>query len=158
MRTEQGEVGSTESQGFCGEAIHEVCGGVEALDPIQGWEGGLKEHGTNDVINGTNHTLGFTILRRRVRARHPEQDAIGEEKGACRGVIELATIVTLNALDGATELCLHIREKVSQGGKGFRFKPKWERPQKVRAVIKNNKIRFVTGHTSDGRGPQVTMN
>jgi len=158
MRTEQGEVGSIESQGFGGEAIHEVCGGVEALDPIRGWEGGLKEHGTNDVINGTNHTLGFTILRRRVRARHPKQDTMGEEKGARRGVIELATIITLNALDGATELCLHIREKVSQGGKGFRFKPKWERPQIMRAVIKNNKIIFVIGHTSDRRGPQVTMN
>jgi len=82
-------------------------------------------------------------LRRRVRARHLEQDAIGEEKGACRGVIELATIVTLNALDGATELCLHIREKVSQGGKGFRFKPKRERPQKMRAIIKNDKIILV---------------
>jgi len=119
VRTEQGVVGSTESQDFSREAVQEVCGGVEALDPIRGWEGGLKKHGANDVINGTNHTLGFTILRRRVWAQHPEQDAIGEEKGACRGVIELATIVTLNALDGATELCLHIREKVSQGGKGF---------------------------------------
>jgi hypothetical protein len=64
----------------------------------------------------------------------------------------------LNALDGATELCFHIREEVSQGRKGFRLEAKWKCPKKMRAIIENNKIIFVTGHTRNGRGPQITMN
>ena len=82
---------------------------------------------------------------------------MSEKEGVSGRVVELTTVVTLNASDGATKLCLHIREKVSQGSECFGFKAKRKRPKKMQAVIKNSKIIFVTGHTGNGRGPQITM-
>lgn len=73
-------------------------------------QGRLEGAWTYDVINGTNHTVDFTVLRGCVRARHPEQDTFGE-KGVSWGVIKLAAIVTLNISNGVAELCLPIREK-----------------------------------------------
>ena len=68
-----------------------------------------------------NHSLGFTVLRVRVGARHPEQDAVGEKEGASGQVVELAAVITLDTPNGAAELGLHIGEKISQGSKSFRF-------------------------------------
>jgi len=97
----------------------------------------------DDVISGTNHALGFTVLRGRVGARHPEQDAVGEKEGASGRVVEFAAVITLDTPNGAAELGLHIGGKISQRIKGFGFKPKRERPQKMRAIIKNDKIILV---------------
>jgi hypothetical protein len=85
------------------------------------------------------------------------QNTRSEKEGASGRVVELMTVVTLNASDGAVELCLHIREKNSQGSECFRFKAKRKCPKKMRAVIKTRKIIFVTGHTINGRSPQITM-
>ena len=85
------------------------------------------------------------------------QNTRSEKEGASGRVVELMTVVTLNASDGAVELCLHIREKISQGSECFGFEARRGRPKKMRAVIKNSKIIFVTGHTGNGRGPQITM-
>jgi hypothetical protein len=53
------------------------------------------------------------------------------EKGVSGRVVELTTVVTLNASDGAAEPCLHIREKISQGSECFGFKAKRKRPKKM---------------------------
>ena len=82
---------------------------------------------------------------------------MSEKEGVSGRVVELTTVVTLNASDGATKLCLHIREKVSQGSECFGFEARRGRPKKMRAVIKTRKIIFVTGHTINGRSPQITM-
>jgi hypothetical protein len=82
---------------------------------------------------------------------------MSEKEGVSVRVVKLTTVVTLNALDGVAELCLHIREKNSQDSECFGFKAKRKRPKKMRAVIKNTKIIFITGNTGNGRGPQITM-
>lgn len=85
------------------------------------------------------------------------QNAMGEEERPGGRVVELAAIVTLDGFDGVAELGRHIRRKVSQCWKSFRLGVQGKHPNEVRAIIKNDKIIFKTGHTSHGRGPQITM-
>ena len=42
----------------------------------------LEKKGVDDIVSGTNNTLGFTVLRRSVWAGHPQERAMGEEEGA----------------------------------------------------------------------------
>lgn len=70
-----------------------MCHSVKSLGPVGWWHGSLKEQGANNVVNGTNNTLGSTVLGRGVWARHPEVDGPGEEECASTRVIKLATIV-----------------------------------------------------------------
>lgn len=51
-----------------------------------------------------NNTLSYTFSRRGVRARHPEQSAIGKEKGQSGSIIKLVSIVALDGLDEETKL------------------------------------------------------
>jgi hypothetical protein len=39
---------------------------------------------------------------------------MSEKEGASVRVVELTTVVKLNASDGVAELCLHIREKIAK--------------------------------------------
>ena len=58
----QVEVGRPEIECLGGEAVQRVSCRVKAFNPIRGREGCLKQHGAHDVVNGTNHTLNFTVL------------------------------------------------------------------------------------------------
>ena len=49
-------------------------------------------------------------------------DVVGQEERAGAGVIKLFAVVTLDCLDGDTELSLHMSEKVSEGGIRVRLK------------------------------------
>jgi hypothetical protein len=48
-------------------------------------------------------------------------DAMRLEERAGAEIIELATIITLNALDGDPKLCANISKEVRKGGEGVRF-------------------------------------
>jgi len=71
MGSVQVEEGRPEVERLGGEAVQQVSCRVKAFDPVRGREGCLKQHGAHDVVNGTNHTLSFTVLGGGVRARHP---------------------------------------------------------------------------------------
>jgi hypothetical protein len=88
----------------------------------------LEEHGAHNVTHPKNHALSFTILHRRVRTRHAEEGAIGEEEGPSRRVVNPMVIVALDTFDGTAKLGHHIREEISQ--KSFRLQLHGERPQK----------------------------
>ena len=103
-----------------GEAVQQVCGSVETFRPVAPGKGSLDQQGANNVINGANNTLSFTILRRSVRTRHPQCSALGEKEEPTRGVVKLPPIVTLDGLDRAAELSSNIGKKKL---------PKWERCQ-----------------------------
>lgn len=109
------------------------------------------------MVDGTEDTLGSTVLGRGVGARHAELNTAGEEEGAGGGVIKLAAIVTLDIANGGGKLSFNIGEKLGQGGKGVGFEAKLESPNIVRAIIKNDKIIFETRNANDRRCPQVTM-
>jgi hypothetical protein len=79
------------------------------------------------------------------------------EKGARVGVVELATIVTLKGTNWATELGGDPGEEVCEGGQGIRLQPKRESPKKVREIIQNDKVVFVTREVDDERGPEIIV-
>lgn len=107
---------------FGGVSVDEVCGGVKRFNPEGSGELGLKQHGANNVIEGTKDAFGFTILRRGVGARHPKVNTIGEKEGASGGVVKLTAVVALNAADVSGKLSLNISKKVGQGGESVGFK------------------------------------
>ena len=55
-------------------------------------------------------------------------------------VIEFLPVVSLESMDGTTELCRHIRVKGEESGGNVRFPTKRKGPHKVRVVMENNKI------------------
>src|SRR6266542_2071956 len=104
-----------------------------------------------------NNTLGFAILWRSVRTRHPEKRAMGEQEGAGGGVIKLAPVVTLDGLDSAAELDSNIGEKIGQSVIHVRFKFEREGPQIMSEIIKKNQIVFITRHANNWGCPQIKM-
>jgi hypothetical protein len=98
-----------------GQTVEEVGGSVKGLGPVVSWKRGLKEHGAHDIVRCANHALSPTVLRRHVGARHAEVDTAREKKVMGHIVIELTPVVTLDTLDGVTELSGDPSEEVRQG-------------------------------------------
>jgi hypothetical protein len=101
---------------------------VKPFSPIVSGKGSLNKKHVYDIVNRTNDTFSFTILRRRVWTRHPELCAFRQEKGLGGRVVKLTPIVTLDGLDGDAELSMNISKEIGQCGEGFRFKLKWKSP------------------------------
>jgi hypothetical protein len=70
----------------------------------------------DDIVSGSNDALNFTILWWCVGTGHPQEGTVGEKKRLSGWVVELTTIITLDVLDGAAELCGYIGEKIWQSG------------------------------------------
>ena len=98
----------------------EGCGG-KSLNQIGLGDTGLKQEGANNIIDGTNNAFNFTVLRRGIRTGHPELDVVGEEEGAGSMIVELASIIALNTLNGDTKLHSHIGKEIRQGRKSVRL-------------------------------------
>jgi hypothetical protein len=58
----QGKVGSGVAHRLRGEAVQEMCGGVQGLCPVAGKESRLKEKASDHVSGGVNDAFGPTIL------------------------------------------------------------------------------------------------
>jgi len=102
------------------KAVKEV-GGVQALSPEASRKRGLKQKSMHGVVCGANHALSLAVLRGGIRARYAQLDTVREE-GTGGGVIKLATIVTLDGLDGEVELCGHPSEEVEDRGESIRLR------------------------------------
>jgi hypothetical protein len=81
---------------------------------------------------------------------------VREEEGA-GGVIKLASIIALDALDGAAKLCGHKGKEVGEGGEGVRLLMQQKDPQVVGAVIEDDQVVLVTRDTQDRGGPKITL-
>jgi hypothetical protein len=114
-----------------------MCGCVKSLNPIGRRHTSLKQHGASSIIDGADHALSFTVLRRSVWAGQAQVYAIGEEEGARAGVIQLTPIVALDSFHRDAKLRAHIGKEVCQCGECVRFNTKRESPQIMRTVIKN---------------------
>jgi hypothetical protein len=95
---------------------------VKPFSPKTPENGGLDKQRTDDIVNGANDVFGFTILRGRVRTRHPELCSFRQKKGPGGRVVKLTPVVTLGGLDGAAELSSNISKKVGQCSEGVGFK------------------------------------
>jgi hypothetical protein len=83
---------------------------------------------SDDVVGGSQHAFGFTVLRRGVWAGHPELNAVGKEEPPRGGVVELAPIVALDTLDLAAELSPNKREELNDSQKGVRLQTQRKSP------------------------------
>jgi hypothetical protein len=76
-RAEEGEVqiGSLNHRRW--KTVQQVGGSVKTLNPITPQKGSLDKQFADDIINSANNAFGFTMLRGRVRTRHPELCSFG---------------------------------------------------------------------------------
>jgi hypothetical protein len=99
-----------------GEALEEMCSGVQSLCLVAGRERRLKEEATDHVGGGVNDVFCLVILGRDVRARETHLNTVGEEEGARGVVVELAAVITLKGTNRTTKLGGDPSEEVSEGG------------------------------------------
>jgi hypothetical protein len=95
-----------------GEVVQQMYDGVEPFYLVASWNRSLKEQGAQYIINGMKDAFDFTILRRSVWTRHPQNQHFGGEECVRGGIIELATVVILDDFDGTTKLCGDISKKI----------------------------------------------
>jgi hypothetical protein len=95
---------------------------VQSLSPITPGKGSLDKQSADDIINRTNDTLGFTILRGCIWARHSELCAIRQEEDPVGKVVKLAPVVALDDFDLPAEVIRHISKEIGQSGECVRFK------------------------------------
>jgi hypothetical protein len=107
-----GEVWADRVDRLGGEAVQQICGGVEPFYPVASQNKSLKKEGAQYVIYGAEDALDFIVLQRSVGIRHPHKYLFGGEECMRGGVIELTTIVALYDFDGAAKLCGDISEKI----------------------------------------------
>ena len=94
---------------------------MEALCPEARGQGGLEEESAHNVVHGANHALSLAVLGRSIRTRHAQLNTPREKERARGGVIELTAVVTLNGLNGETELSGHLGKEVEEGRKCLRL-------------------------------------
>jgi hypothetical protein len=99
----EGKVWTGRADRLGGEAVQQICGGVEPFYPVASRNRSLKKQGAQHIIDGAEDVLNFTVLRRRVGTRHPQKYPFGDEECARGGVIKLTTIVALDDFDGAAQ-------------------------------------------------------
>ena len=61
-RAVEGSVRGGEVERLGWENDQDGGGGVECLRPVGGRHAGMKKHRANNIVCGTNDTLGFTVL------------------------------------------------------------------------------------------------
>ena len=71
--TEKSDVRASCADRLCGETVQQVLGSVESLNPVACGNRSLEKQRVDDIINGTNSTLSFTILWRGVWTRYVKQ-------------------------------------------------------------------------------------
>jgi hypothetical protein len=95
---------------------------VQSFSPITSGKGSLDKQSADDIVNGTNDTFNFTILRGFVWARHLELCAIRQEEDPGGRVVKLTPVITLDGFDLPVELIRHISKEIGQSGECVRFK------------------------------------
>lgn len=101
---------------------------------------GLKEHGAHAIVKCAENALGSAILRRRVRTREPQENAVLSKEGAHGSVVELTSIIGLNRQNRTLELSGYVSVKITESlvNIGFAFQRK--SPCVMREIIKYNQI------------------
>jgi hypothetical protein len=101
---------------------------VKSFSPIAPRKESLDKQHADDIVNEANDVFDFTILRGRVRIRHPELCPFRQKKGLGGRVVKLTSVVALDGLDGDAELSSNISKEVGQYSEGVKFKFKWKSP------------------------------
>ena len=65
---------------------------------------------------------------------------MGKKERAGAVVVELATIIALDTLNGDTEVCGDIVKEIRQGRESIRLQPQWKSLEVMRKIIEYDKI------------------
>ena len=133
-------------------------GGVESLSPEAGRQRGLDQKGAHDVVRRANNPLSLAVLERGIRTRHTQLNTPREEKRMGCVVVELTLIVTLDGLNGETELSGHPSKEVEEGGKGLRLGAQRKSPRVMRKNHQPPPDSIYNQKCWVRRSPQITMN
>ena len=79
------------------------------------------------------------------------------EKGASFGVVKFFVVVGLKADHWVLKLREDESVKSDKRGENIGFVAQWKRPSKVREIIQQHKVVFVTRIAYYRRGPNITM-
>ena len=156
--TEESVVWSGSRRSFGRKVVEQVGGGVETLSPEAGRQRGLDQKGAHDIIRRANHPLSLAVLRRGIRTRHAQLNTLREEERMGGEVVELPPVVTLDGLNGETELSGRPSKEVEEGGKHLRLSAQRKSPRKVRKIIDHHQTVLIARNTEYRRGPLVTVN
>jgi hypothetical protein len=149
----KGKVGGGGGVTHClgGNAI-EMGSNVFSLCPIADRKRPLKEEATYHVSGGANNLFGPTVLKGSVGAQESQCNIV-EEKGVRGRVVELATVITLEGTNRTSEL-----GGDQEGVECIRLQSPRKSPNKMRKVIQNDQVVFVTREAKDRRCPEITVN
>ena len=131
---------------------------MEALCLEASRERSPEQKGVHDIICGMNHALRLAVLRGGVGARHAQLNATGKEESAGGGVIELTPVVTLDGLNGESELSGHPGKEVGEHGECLGLGAQGKGPRVVREVVQHHQVVLVPRNAGHRRSPQVTVN
>jgi len=121
-------------------SVEKIGGCVERVGPERERHAGMDEHGASAVIEGAQDPFGTAVLLGSVGTGETQNDVACGQEGAERGVVELATIVSLERHDRPPELSLHKSIKGNECGEHIGLPAKWERPDVMRVIVKHYKI------------------
>ena len=88
----------------------------------------MSEECAYHVVNGTNFSFRFTILRGCVRARKTKNNTIVSTIAMKRRIIIFTSIITLKTFNSLRKLCAYLIGKRGERLKHKRFVAKGKRP------------------------------
>ena len=94
---------------------------MKGFHPISGWKMSLKKKGANDIVDCTEHALGFAILLGGVGTRKSHMDPVSVTKLMKLFIVKFFAIITLEYLNGLFELILNICVEMKKFRKHLRF-------------------------------------
>lgn len=88
----------------------------------------MKENCSENVIDGANHALIFSVLLRCVRARETKNNTVRFEERMKLTIIEFSIMIALKRFNINMKLSLHISIKLFKYSKHIRFEFEREGP------------------------------
>lgn len=79
--------------------------------PERWWHRGVSKKGSNQVVYGSNFTLGFPVLRGGVRTREPKTHSMFATKRLELFIIKFPPVITLKTFNFLLKLSFNISAK-----------------------------------------------
>jgi hypothetical protein len=95
----------------------------------------MNEKRTNNIVQCAKHPLSFAVLGGCVGTRSAEKDAVASQKGGCGMVKKLRPIIGLKTAHRIAELCVSVRNKLSNMLMNFRFMAQRKYPAVMGKII-----------------------
>jgi hypothetical protein len=95
----------------------------------------LEKERANNVVDGSDRTLGLAVLWRSIGTREAHRGAMMEKKRAILSAVKLAAIVALERANGGAKMSLNVGMKVAKNSGYIRFQFEGKGPEKMGEII-----------------------